>query len=437
MKQSTKKHFKSLMALFMIVAVLIGGAFAYLTAQDSANNVFTVGKIDIELIEDGWADSDGDGDFEREDGTSVKILPGVAIDKAPYVKNTGKNPAWTFVTVGIPTTATPADGEGLQTYGANLDIPVEAYAIQDGYAELTGAEAIWNEYFKDRAQAKFGNKSTADVVELFSMDNLDTTNWIQLGTPFNSENGYMYYVFAYNGLLEVKDNSIEGSGETTKLFTTVTLNVDVTGTKAVRTQDILVRGTTYYSTFEIPAEQHNEYFGDKTMTYGGKINEIEAPADGDIYLTSDYEYRYNYAYTGSSDMGDNGWVTFETVKPLGYNVSNGWSVKVRDNTKTEYSDMLSTILGKPVISAHSAYANCESLVTAPALSDNLQVVDRMFADCELLTGTITLESENIANSKDMLEDVSNVQVVVSNETVKTLIESNCGGSNITVTVVGA
>ena len=46
---------RAFISIFLIVAILIGGAFAFLTATDSKTNVFTIGKVDISL----WEDFDG------------------------------------------------------------------------------------------------------------------------------------------------------------------------------------------------------------------------------------------------------------------------------------------------------------------------------------------------------------------------------------------
>ena len=275
MKQSSKKNFKSVVSILLMLAVVITGAFAYFSATDSKTNVFTIGSVDIELVEDGWV-QDQDGNYVREDGTNVNILPGLAIEKAPYVKNTGRNEAWAFVTVGIPTVVKPAANGELKSYGANLDVPVVAYAVQDGYNNATGdAEAIWNEFFAGKAAEKFGAESTKTVTELFSIDELDTTNWTQIGDAYNSEDGYMYYVFAYNTM-------IDPDASTEKLFTSVTLDSTLVGTDAV--SNTLVQNNMYYSDKEIDPDKLTSIFG-SNPSYGGPIPTPVTSNNGDKFAT--------------------------------------------------------------------------------------------------------------------------------------------------------
>lgn len=61
----------SIVALLLCLAA-VGGTVAWLTAADSVTNTFTVGKIDIELTEDGWTNNS-------------KIYPGAVIDKNPVI----------------------------------------------------------------------------------------------------------------------------------------------------------------------------------------------------------------------------------------------------------------------------------------------------------------------------------------------------------------
>ena len=292
MKQTSKKNVKSAVAILLMLAVVITGAFAYFTASDSRNNVFTLGDVDVILHEDGWVLNEN-GDYIRADGTHEAILPGIPIEKAPYVENSGSNPAWIFMTIGVPTTLASGNGN-LQTNSANTNIPVTVYAIQDGYDEATGdAEAIWNAFFDGQATDKFGAESTASVVELFSLNELDTANWTQIGEAYNSADGYMYYVFAYNTM-------VEPDALTSKLFTSVTLDPALVGTDAI--SNTLVQDDMYYSDREIDANKLNSIFG-SNPTYGGSIPESVTPNEGDKYA-SDTGYKAEYT--------DGEWVVSDT-----------------------------------------------------------------------------------------------------------------------------
>lgn len=111
-----KKKILSICLVAVIAVMAIAGAsLAYFTAKDDATNVFTIGSVDIELIESTLHRADwGNGEFSDEeiekDAEGYQdylaeqvIMPGVAVNKMPYVKNTGKSDAFVRIRVMIPT----------------------------------------------------------------------------------------------------------------------------------------------------------------------------------------------------------------------------------------------------------------------------------------------------------------------------------------------
>lgn len=144
---------KKLLALGMVAALgttaVVGGTLAYFTDIDAETNTFTVGNVNIELIESQlhrtnagiandvtesdnilWSDVDmeGSGKVTYEDGSeywdgayftdeqiktdaenyhseylaNADIAPGTGYHKMPYVINTGKNDAYIRIRVMIP-----------------------------------------------------------------------------------------------------------------------------------------------------------------------------------------------------------------------------------------------------------------------------------------------------------------------------------------------
>ena len=103
-----------LVAVIAIMAIA-GSSLAYFTAKDDAENVFTIGSVEIELLESTLHRADwGNGEFTNEeieeDAEDYQdylakqvIMPGVAVNKMPYVKNTGKSDAFVRIRVMIPT----------------------------------------------------------------------------------------------------------------------------------------------------------------------------------------------------------------------------------------------------------------------------------------------------------------------------------------------
>lgn len=110
---------KKIVALTLVVAMLaiavIGGTLAYFTDTDAEANTFTVGSVDIDLIESQYhrvvdaaegADEVSD-DVIKADAETYQdaylavngkdIVPGRWVRKAPYILNTGKNPAYVRV----------------------------------------------------------------------------------------------------------------------------------------------------------------------------------------------------------------------------------------------------------------------------------------------------------------------------------------------------
>ncbi len=128
-------------AVMLVAALVVGGTLAYFTDKDNATNTFTVGNVDIELLESSlhrenagiangatsdselWSDVEklgsnntspykaGDtfytdeqikANAEKYTCDNVKLNPGESYHKMPYVVNTGKNDAYIRIRVMIP-----------------------------------------------------------------------------------------------------------------------------------------------------------------------------------------------------------------------------------------------------------------------------------------------------------------------------------------------
>lgn len=89
-----KKILAVALAASMAVLAVGGSSLAYFTDTDSADNVFTVGNIDVVLTEPNW---DKEGEAEAED-----MYPGEPVAKDPTVTNTGANPAVVRIKVTLP-----------------------------------------------------------------------------------------------------------------------------------------------------------------------------------------------------------------------------------------------------------------------------------------------------------------------------------------------
>lgn len=87
------------LCLGLLAPLAVSGTLAYFTDEEKAENVFTVGNVDIMLTEPAWQDAQS-------------AYPGEVLDKDPRVTNTGRNPC--FVRLSV----------------ANLDQFVRAYGTQ-------------------------------------------------------------------------------------------------------------------------------------------------------------------------------------------------------------------------------------------------------------------------------------------------------------------
>lgn len=86
-----KKKILSIALVVAMVAVIAAGSLAYFTDKDNADNVFTVGNVNITLTEPNW-NSTG-----KEDAPDV--YAGEPLAKDPTVKNDGNNPCFVRIKV--------------------------------------------------------------------------------------------------------------------------------------------------------------------------------------------------------------------------------------------------------------------------------------------------------------------------------------------------
>lgn len=118
-----------LVAMLALTAV-VGGTMAYFTDTDNETNTFTVGNVDIDLIED----------FEQ----GSKLNPGDkntnAVNKDAWVKNEGNNDAWIRVKVYVPSAL---DQLTTPQYTEDGYLVAAAYNTVH-WNTVKGNEAIWN-----------------------------------------------------------------------------------------------------------------------------------------------------------------------------------------------------------------------------------------------------------------------------------------------------
>lgn len=99
-----KKIITMCLTVCLAATAVIGGTLAYFTDTDNAENVFTVGNVDIELTEPGWV-AEGSEDAET-------VYPGEPLKKDPTV-TVAENSNPCFVRISV---------DGLKQFGDKGDI---------------------------------------------------------------------------------------------------------------------------------------------------------------------------------------------------------------------------------------------------------------------------------------------------------------------------
>lgn len=102
MKKVNLTNKKTVIGAIALSAVMaVGGAMAYFTDIDSADNKIEIGNVHIDLTEPKW-DETPDENKNGIPDTAEKIVPGKTIEKDPMVTNTGKNDSYIYLTVSVP-----------------------------------------------------------------------------------------------------------------------------------------------------------------------------------------------------------------------------------------------------------------------------------------------------------------------------------------------
>lgn len=150
----------------LIGAVGTGATLAYFTDEETHTNTFTIGKVEIDGLEQHWDTTDNDRDGVPD--KSENMVPNQEVSKDPQIKNTGINDAIVFV---------------------KLTVPVKNVTLvsDDGTKSAKKSQEVF--WFKD----------AADTVSSH-VNNFDP-NWIHLtreDTGTNLAGSSRSYVFGYN-----------------------------------------------------------------------------------------------------------------------------------------------------------------------------------------------------------------------------------------------
>ena len=179
-----KKSIKFILITILIVAVLviaIQRILAYFTDVKAVTNVFTIGDISIVLDEGTvWNQASANNSVPQ---LARNIAPEDEIEKEPYIVNNGKNPAYVYLKVYVPTYR----NQDLFTYTLNA---------------TDGTTGGWTK----RANEEFHTTIDGQVFNIYTYEYDET---LQSGTT-TDQPLFGEVVFAHNMDFYPTDTDVEG-----------------------------------------------------------------------------------------------------------------------------------------------------------------------------------------------------------------------------------
>lgn len=168
-----KKILALILCAMMAATAVVGGTLAYFTDTDVEDNVFTMGGVEIDLIEQQY---DEDNNLEEFDDDKI-LMPGVENkqDKIVTIKNTGDSDAYVWYEWYIPTALDSVDGStGLNnilhvnSYGYTWDKYWEntKYTAPDGSDPVTSVEQTWDHDPETELKTQVGPQGYFEQVTL-------------------------------------------------------------------------------------------------------------------------------------------------------------------------------------------------------------------------------------------------------------------------------
>ena len=326
----------------IFTAILIGAALgisagalsAYMTSSETATNTFTAGEVKIDLQEPAWKPEDG-----------KHLVAKQTVLKDPKIKNTGKNPAYVFMTVQVPVrTLTLYNDAGRK----------------EEYSETT-------ELFNLK-------KNVNGIYETLSDTN--SGNWVLLkdrSTYGTKDESFTTYVYAYRVPVEPNatsealfdavqlKNVIEGYSEMSKISTKDEYPITING-YAIQATDVIGADGSDVTDGTVTADDllrmYDTYVNQNGTGTGSSMNLMTDPStqykDGKMVIPElpkktgykndglwhdDYGHTYaaGIEVTVTDEMKKNGFNLHVNWEPIMYTVrfdANGGSGTMEDLTMT-------------------------------------------------------------------------------------------------------
>lgn len=179
-----KKAIKGLAVVLGLSAIMtVGGMSAYFTDKDQQTNVFTTGKIDIDLTEPEW-DKYPDQDNNNVPDPAEDLTPNKTIKKDPMITNVGINDAFVFATVEVPCkNIITANADGTRKPAALVDL--YSYTVNPGWVKMgtydvrDGSGVIAHRYLYAYAAGNVCTAVEAGKATTSIFSNITTVNAIE------------------------------------------------------------------------------------------------------------------------------------------------------------------------------------------------------------------------------------------------------------------
>ncbi len=139
--------------IILIILIAVGGVFAYLQDTDHKTNIFTLGRVKIELTESNFVEAN-----------AQDVRPGDEIAKDPKITNIGRNSAYVYMKVINPI-VNLSSGEG----------PLFSYTVNSGWTQLSQVEdcnyRITTYYYNTALNPNTSTTTLFDTVTLNNYSN--------------------------------------------------------------------------------------------------------------------------------------------------------------------------------------------------------------------------------------------------------------------------
>ena len=198
MKRSDLK--KTALAAGIGVLVLVGATAAFLTSSDVAYNLFSVGKVDLDVEED----------FDKDQ----TLAAGQIITKTPWIRNTGTVNEVFFAEVCVPvmrTTLVDASGQRIPPAGAAAPNSAEGFR-QDAeiFHLLTDSGTEIAHATDDPMYGSFAYHGASETKKGWYYLGEGTTFTVTQEHPKEgfAEGTYHSYLFGYNAWVAPKDVTV-------------------------------------------------------------------------------------------------------------------------------------------------------------------------------------------------------------------------------------